>query len=60
MLWLSDLETQVPRALPLMEITHMRQKDKILVVEASRTEALGRRVCCDVGAMSLRMPGSHK
>ena len=43
-----------------MEITHMRQKDKILVVEASRTEALGRRVCCDVGAMSLRMPGSHK
>lgn len=25
-----------------MEITNMRQKDKILVVEASRTEALGR------------------
>lgn len=60
MLWLSDLETQVPRVLPLMEITHIRQKDKILAVEASRAEALGRRVCSDVGATSLRMSGSHK
>lgn len=41
LLGVANLETQVLHILPLMEITHTRQQDKLSSAEASRTKALG-------------------